>query len=259
MRSRSVCFAAACFALLLSAAIGAQQPQPPAQPGSNTAPDASPLVLQPDQPKDQEPIRSITGKDRRRATKLYLDATKLFEKGQFEPAMRDYQEAATLDPENPNYAAASEVARSHQVTELIQTAAKARICGDRTAETAALQKAAALDPKNIAVTEHLHEMAADVADAQTKSLYSQGLESLAPAPTLLPSTDKHSFHSKSDRRQLIQTVFRAYGIEVSVDQSVTGPPVRFEMDDATFDQALQAVNMATDSFTVPLDAHRAHS
>lgn len=256
MRCASVCFAAACFALLGSAAIAsidAQQPQPPA---SNPAPDVAPGALA-DQPKDQEPVKSITGKERRRATKLYLEATKLFEKGQFEPAMRDYHEAATLDPENPNYAAASEVARSHQVTELIQTAAKARIRGDKTAETAALQRAAALDPKNIAVTEHLHEIAADVADAQTKSLYGQGLESLAPAPTLLPSADKHSFHSKSDRRQLIQNVFRTYGIEVSVDQSVTGPPVRFELDDVTFDQAMHAVNMATDSFTVPLDAHRA--
>lgn len=254
MSCRNIC-ATACFALLMSAAIGAQQP-PPSPPASNAPPNAAPSAPA-DQPKDQQPVRSITGKDRRRATKLYLDATKLFEKGQFEPAMRDYQEAATLDPENPNYAAASEVARSHQVTELIQTAAKARIRGDRTAETAALEKAAALDPKNIAVTEHLHEMAADVANTQTRSPYGQGLESLAPAPTLSPSVDKHSFHSRSDRHQLIQNVFRAYGIEASVDQSVTGPPMRFELDDATFDQALQAVSMATDSFTVPLDAHRA--
>src|SRR5579862_9201814 len=170
MRCGSVCFAAACFALLGSAAIasiGAQQPQMPAEPPSDTAPHAASSASA-DKTKDQQPVKSITGKDRRRATKLYLEATKLYEKGRFEPAMRDYQEAATLDPENPNYAAASEVARSHQVTELIQTAAKARIRGDKTAETAALQEAAALDPKNIEVTEHLHEMAADVADAQTK-------------------------------------------------------------------------------------------
>jgi type II secretory pathway component GspD/PulD (secretin) len=62
---------------------------------------------------------------------------------------------------------------------------------------------------------------------------------------------------KTDRRQLILTVFRAYGIEASIDQSVTGPPVRFELDDVGFDSAVQALNLATDSFTVPLDAHRA--
>ena len=82
----------------------AQQPQPPA---SNPAPDGAP-VLKPSQPQEtSEPVKSITGKDRRRATKLYLEATKLFEKRQFEQAMRDYEEAAALDPENPNYAAAA--------------------------------------------------------------------------------------------------------------------------------------------------------
>ena len=33
--------------------------------------------------------------------------------------------------------------------------------------------------------------------------------------------------------------------------------MRFDIDDVTFDQAMRAVNMVTDSFTVPLDAHRA--
>ena len=47
--------------------------------------------------------------------------------------------------------AATEIARSHEVTELIQTAAKARIRGDKTAEQAALEKAAKLDPHNIEV------------------------------------------------------------------------------------------------------------
>jgi general secretion pathway protein D len=239
------------FAALLMAAIaGAQQAPAPASPSATPpATDA--------QAKDNSPARNITGKERRRATKLYLEASKLFQKEQYDAAIRDYEEAAKLDPENPNYAAATEVARSHAVTELIQTAAKSRIRGDKTAEETALRRAAELDPKNIGVTEHLREMAADVAEAQTKPLYEAGPDSLAPAPTLQPIAETHSFHLKTDRRTAIQTVYRSYGIEASVDQSVTGPPVRFDLDDADFRQAIQAVNMATDSFTVPLDAHRA--
>ena len=249
---------AACIALGMAVAAAAQQTPPqeqaPAQAPANASQSPNPT---PGQSKDKESAKVVTGKDQRRATRLYLEGSKLFEKGRYEAAMRDYNEAATLDPENLNFAAANEVARSHEVTDLIQTAAKARIRGDTTAEAAALEKAATIDPKNIEVAEHLHEMAADAADAQTKSLYGQGMDSLAPAPTLEPAADKHSFHQKADRRQLIETVFKAYGIEASVDQGVTGPPVRFEMDDATFDQAMQALNMATNSFTVPLDAHRA--
>lgn len=258
--------ATVCMGVLITACAHAQQAQTPTPPvlpqagasAATTGNDADATARDNDnKTKDKEDVKTVTGKDRRHATKLYLEATRLFEKGQYEAAMRDYQEAATLDPENQNYEAATEVARSHEVTDLIQTAAKARIRGDNTAEKAALEKAAAIDPKNIAVAEHLHEMAADVADARQKPLYEQGAESLAGAPVLEPIAEKHSFHLKADRRQVIETVFRSYGIESAVDQSVTGPQLRFDLDDATFDQAKQAVNMSTDSFTVPLDAHRA--
>jgi len=248
-------WAMACLALGMTAAAAAQQAQTP--PQSQPAAPARPASAANSEPKDKELAKVVTGKDRRRATKLYLQASKLFEKGQYEAAMRDYQEAADLDPGNPDFAAANQVARSHEITELIQTAAKARIRGDKTAETAALEKAATLDPRNIEVAEHLDEMATEAADAHATSLYEKGTESLAAAPVLEPTTGKHSFHLKTDRRQLIQTVFRAYGIEASVDQSITAAPVRFEIDDVTFDQAMQALNLATDSFTVPLDEHRA--
>ena len=245
-------FAAVSLGLLACALAPAQQTQAPAQPAASTT-----TATAGDQAQDKVPTKLVTGRDRRRATKLFLEATKLYQKGEFEKAMQDYQEAARLDPGNPNYAGATEVARSHQVTELIQAAAKARIRGDKAAERAALEKAAELDPKNIQVAEHLHQMAADVADAQSRSLYEKDVDSLAPAPVLTPTADRRSFHLKSDRRSIIQTVFRSYGIEVSIDQSVSGPPIRFDLDDVTFDQAEQAVNMATDSFTVALDSHRA--
>ncbi len=241
----------AAMLLMTAPAWGQQQARTP------TPANATGKTTQTEQHKDEAPARKITGNDRRRATKLYLRATKLFQKQQYDEAIRNYQEAAELDPGNVNYAAATEVVRSHEVTELIQTAAKARIRGDKTAEQAALQRAAALDPHNIEVAAHLDEMAADVASAQKKPLYEQDVDSLAPAPVLEPIAGIHSFHLKTDRRTVIQTVYRSFGIEASVDQSVTGAPVRFDMDDATFAQATQAVNMATDSFTVPLDAHRA--
>ncbi len=202
---------------------------------------------------------NITNKERRKATKLYLDGAKLFQKQQYEAALRNYEEAAKLDPENPNYAAAVEVVKSHAVTDLLQTAAKARIRGDASAERAALERAAQLDPHNLQVSEHLREMADDVAASQAKSVYGQenGSLALAAAPTLEPVPGTHSFHLKMGRREAIQNVFRSFGIEASVDTSVAGAPVRFDMDDVTFAQAMNAINLVTDSFTVPLDAHRA--
>lgn len=238
---------AACLTIALIALVAGAQQRAPQNPASASGKGAA---------VENHPEKTVTNRDRQRATKLFVEATKLYQKQQYDAAMRDYQRAAQLDPENPNYAAATEVVRSHEVTDLLQTAAKARIRGDKTAERAALQKAAELDPGNVEVSEHLRVMADDAA-ARRDPLYDKELNSLAPAPSLEPIAATHSFHMKADRRQVIQTVFRSYGIEASVDQSVTGPPVRFEMDNASFDQAMQVVNMVTDSFTVPLDAHRA--
>ena len=242
----------AIIATLLFSVVALAQQSAPVPPRSDQAPSAPPTSQ-----KIESPAHKITNKERRQATKLYLQATKLFQKQQYEAAMKDYNEAARLDPENPNFAAATEVVRSHAVTELIQTATKARMKGDITAERAALQRAAELDPRSIQVAEHLREMADETVASQTKSLYAKDTESLAPAPSLEPVAGTRSFHLRTDRRQAIQNVFHSFGIEASVDSSVTGPPVRFEMDDATFVQAMQAINMVTDTFTVPLDAHRA--
>jgi len=246
-------FAFCASMLLIAVLASAQQRESRAQAPSSPAPGAAESTKN----EDQGPIRSISNKERRRATKLYLEGAKHFEKQQYDAALREYEEAAKLDPENPNYAAAAEVVKSHAVTDLIQTAAKAQIRGDATQERAALERAAQLDPKNLQVAEHLREMTADATASAPNAVVGQGTDSLGAAPSLEPMTGTHSFHLKMGRREAIQNVFHSYGIEASVDTTVVGPPIRFEMDDATFAQAMNAINMVTDSFTVPLDAHRA--
>src|SRR5258707_8667811 len=118
--------------------------------------------------QEAEKKKAVSGKDRRRGSKLFIEATKKFEKGQFDAAMRDYERATALDPENANYSAAAKVPRSHAVVELIQVAAKARMQSDSLAESAALQRAAELDPQNDQVAEHLHAMADDSVASQPK-------------------------------------------------------------------------------------------
>lgn len=247
---------AAMLLMVAVAASGAQQTTPPVQPSASSSTGADNAASTRANGQNEEHAKKTTGKDRRRAAKLFIEATKLFEKEQFDDAMRDYEQAAELDPENANYSGAAKVARAHAVTELIQVAVKARMRGDAASERAALQRAAELDPNNIQVAQHLHEMADDMVAAQPKSLYEQAANSLGEAPTLEPIAGTHSFHLRADRRQLLQTVFRSYGIEAAVDQSVSGAPVRLDLDDATFQEAAQAAGMVTTTFMVPLDAHR---
>jgi general secretion pathway protein D len=223
-------------------------------------------VGQADQPQAQQMVQppQVAGfdaarprqSDRRRAAKLYLEANKLFMTEQFEDALKNYNEAASLDPANNNYRLAVEVARNHVVTALIQTAAKSRLRGDPEGSLAALEKALQLDPSNVAVTQHLYELGND-APAQSPSQVSlQPTPDLADAVTLLPSPDKHSFHIRSNQREIVSQVFKAYGIEAMMDESVRSSLTRIDLDDVSFSTAANAVAMATHTFFVPLDAHR---
>ena len=240
-------------------AVRAQEAVQPAQAQTHSAPNAvnSPSVDSANAPApDVGHSRRTGAKDRRRAAKLFLDASKLFQKEQFDDALREYQQAAALDPENHDYPLAAEVARSHAVTALIQTAAKARLRGDPAAARAALQRARELDPQSVLVAEHLRELAGEFVPALQESVYEQGASDLGVAPVLSPTAKTNSFHLRTGARQVIQTVFKAYGIDATVDSSVPTTQVKLDLDDATFEQASRAIGMVTTSFWVPVDAHR---
>jgi Flp pilus assembly secretin CpaC len=219
-----------------------------------SAPQAAPTAKVAAAPGTQG--KPASQRDRRRAAKLYLVAAKLFEKGEFEPAMHDYEAAATLDPATADYALAAQVARSHAVTALIQAAAKARTQGDDAAARASLQHASELDPTNPQLGEHLNELAGDALAGRTAPLYEDAGDQYAGVPRLEPNSSLPSFHVKMDRRQLIQKVYKAYGIDAVMDQSVGGFVARFDLDNVSFSEAIRALDMITGCFAVPLDPHR---
>jgi len=237
--------------LLLAILPGLSQSQTPTPP---TPAQSSPSGVSAAPPNG---AKGPTTGDHRRAAKLFLHASELFEKEQFEEAMRDYSQAATLDPSNPNYALAADLARSHAVTALIQEAAKDRLRNDAPAERAALAHALELDPRNIQVTEHLHELADTVALGLTRPIYGQTADTIGGAVSLAPSAGVHSFHLRTDQRQIIQQVFKSYGLDATVDESVRTSLIRLDLEDATFDEATRVLGLITHSFYVPLDEHRA--
>ena len=263
LRSRSAArknFPATVAALLLTMATGAghaqpaqakpEQPQPASIQTTSQGQNAAPA-------QDARQTELPRNSDRRRAAKLYLASSKLFVDGQFEEALRGYQQAATLDPGNTDYPLAASVARSHAVTALIQAAAKDRLSGDAAQARAALAHALELDPGNPQVKQHLFELGDDALLGQPRPIYEKGEQTAGEAVELEPAAGVHSFHLHADPRQIIQQVFKAYGIDVTVDDSVHAVPVRLDLDNAGFEQAARIVGMVTASFYVPLDAHRA--
>jgi len=207
--------------------------------------------------KDDKTPKQPGANDRRRAARLFLQASKLFEKEHFEEAMRDYRQAAELDPSNPDYPLAAELARSHAITALIQSAAKDRLRGDASAERAALEQALQLDPKNIQVTQHLYELADNSLPSQPATNYGEDAELIGGPVLLAPTPGLHSFHLHVDQRQTIQQVFKAFGLDATLDDSVHPTMTRLDIDDVDFEQATRVLGLLTNSFYIPLDAHRA--
>ena len=217
------------------------------------APAAASAAAGPDAGR-QLPTRLPRQSDRRRAARLYIAAATLYKDELFEEAFKDYDQAARLDPANPDYAMALEVARSHAVTALIQEAARNRTHGDRAAAQTALQRALAIDPGNANVTHHLMELAEP--ELVTDQDGMRNMPQLAAPIELEPSAGRQSFHMRSPAWQVIEKVYKAYGIEATVDHSVRNSNMRLDVDDVDFAAAAHALSLITDSFTTPIDGHR---
>jgi general secretion pathway protein D len=223
------------------------QPQMPAASGATGA-----VKNQKSAVKNGKQPRSS---DRRKAAKLYLEASKLFLDSKFEQARQEYEQAAKLDPTNKDYAASAEVALSHEVTALVQAAAKDRLLGNPAAARAALSQALVLDPRNFEASQHLDELADDEVRAEPSPLLRQTSGTYGTLDPLLPAAGRHSFHTRGDSRQLIQQVFQAYGVMAMLDDSLRSVITRIDVDDVDFRQATTILSMLTNSFYVPLDAH----
>lgn len=81
---------------------------------------------------------------------------------------------------------------------------------------------------------------------------------MLPPPQLQGAETPQSFRLREPPKRLFEQVARAYGIETVFDPDYPeGPPVRFELPDAGWREALRAAEAVTGSFLVPLGRRRA--
>jgi general secretion pathway protein D len=221
LRTRSVC-----AALLLAASAHAQT--------------AAPHTLSP--------------RERSDAAKAYAAGAKAIEHHDMRAAYGDFTTALKLDPENKNYQLSVEITRQDLVTQLVEEANKAKLLDHRDQWRARLAEAAALDPKNAMVQQHVdelaHESISSPATLRPQRDDAGGLIELAPLP------GKHSYHLTAQADLILHQVFLDYGIGVSIDKSVKTERVRFDADDVTFPEAMQELALVTNTFFVPLDPKR---
>ncbi len=160
-----------------------------------------------------------------------------------------------LDPTDKDYEAAAAIARDNYATQLAQRALTARTQGDDAGFHALMLQAVAQDSRNPLVVEHREEIFGPPEPHKERPETLQ--DDAAPPVVLQPRAETHSFHLHTSQKQVIEQVLSQYGILATVDSSIGSDSIFFNADDITYGQALRMLTLATDSFLVPLDPHRA--
>jgi Flp pilus assembly secretin CpaC len=195
----------------------------------------------------------ISRQDRDRARQDFLNGAKALENRQPRKAMEAFARASALDPGNRSYSVSEQIAREHLVMALIQDSEKQRILGHFDAARHSLEQAMQVDPGNPMVKEHEYELTSTTLTGKPAIRIS---DALASPVVLQPLPGRRTFHLRTTERQLITQVLTAYGLRPTLDDSVGSRTVRYDLDDVDFQQAKQALELATNTFLVPLDPTR---
>jgi tetratricopeptide (TPR) repeat protein len=89
------------------------------------------------------------------ADDAYIEGAREIQRKNLAAAELDFARAVQLNPNNRDYALALLATRENHITELVQSAARARQVGDRAQADALIAQARALDPDNPILAQHL--------------------------------------------------------------------------------------------------------
>ncbi len=190
----------------------------------------------------------------RRAEDAYLAGARLLERNDLTAALAQFEKAATLNPDNNDYAVAATLAREHRVTELVQGAAKAHLLGQETKAETLLTEARLLDPQNRIVTQHKAPGALPVTFHPEVEPWIKQPASIAGPITLMPEPGVKSFHLQADSEAVLQQVMTSYGIRAVFDDSLPHQQIRFNLESVPYEQAVRVLFEMCGLFAVPLDA-----
>lgn len=84
----------------------------------------------------------------------------------------------------------------------------------------------------------------------------QEIQKLQPPPKLITTPGQHSFHSRTNERDLFNTVAAAYGLKVVFDPLFDPQPrVVFDIENVAAQPALEALTETTNTFLFPLSSN----
>ena len=191
--------------------------------------------------------------DPQRAEQAYLAGAKLLEHKDFAGAQADFANAATLDPARKEYGRAVQFTRDERVSALIQQSAKARMLGKAREADGLLAQARVVDPTSEAVLQHADDAASVASAAAPASRFDRNLQFAGPVQ-LTPTAAAQNLHLRGDPGQAVMQAASQFGIKAIFDDQLSGPPLRLDLDNVTYDQAIPILFGMAHVFAVPLNA-----
>ncbi len=184
---------------------------------------------------------------RQDAHKAFEHGMKLQKQNRLEDAFLEFETAANLVPQDLQYATLRELARQMVVSDHLKRGNTALADGREIEALGEFRNALHFDPHNDFAQERLNDAVRRTTPASSPRLIDQSDEI-----RVIPKDLAQSFHYRGDSRQLLTQVANAYGVTLTMDDSVVSRQVRFNVDDVGFYQAMQLAGAVTKTFWAPL-------
>jgi general secretion pathway protein D len=227
---------------------------------TSTAPASVPAgVLQARAPATAAKAPSpVSAKQAREADDAYLEGAKQMEHGDVAAAAKSFAKAVQLNPSKQEYMLSLTIAREHELTELVQSAAKARLLGDNAKADSLLVQARALDPDNNVVTQHLGVDASPLpAVVDLDTLRNSGPEFAGPIE-FDPTPGKKDVHHRGSAQDVVRAVYGDFGINVVFDSSFTSnTQVKLDLEGVDFAAATRVLAEMAHMFAVAVQPRSA--
>lgn len=176
---------------------------------------------------------------------------KLQKEKQLDSALEEFERAANLVPQDLQYATLRELVRQQLVSEHLDRGNAALANGQQIEALGEFRNALHFDPSNDFARQRVNDAMERTGDgARSAPRIVEQSEEIR----VVPNDNLQSFHFRGDSRQLLTQVAGAYGIAVTVDDSVVSRRIRFDVDDVGFYLAMQLAGAVTKTFWSPLQA-----
>jgi general secretion pathway protein D len=196
------------------------------------------------------PACTASKQDLKEAHRAFERGLKLQKSRNLEAAFEHFERAAQIAPRDMQYVTARELVREQLVFNHVQSGNADLTAGKQIEALAEFRTALQLDPENAFARQRLEDALGPEAPK------------IAAAPQVIADSgelqtfpqQRHSdFHFRGDSRGLLEAVAQAYGVDATLDDSVTSHHVRFDIENVDFATAMAAASTVTKTFWTPLD------